>query len=156
MIIRLFEQSDRPRVEEILLENGMNTSLASRQYVAIINDEIVGTGGIIEMGQWSHENCGWLASVAVAKSHKRMGIGKAIVNENIEHAAFCKYEAVWLETYFWNSRFYEKLGFVGVPPKDVPRTIMPWRVNKRTRLMCHKLVSNNRSVSFFGGMVLAS
>lgn len=142
MIVRLFTSADLPRVEEILLENGMNTSLAPRQYVAVAGDDIVGTGGIWPMDRWSTLNSGWLSTVAVAKKHKRTGVGRAVVTANLEHAAFCEYDAVWLETYFWNSRFYESLGFNGVIPNQVPPAVMAWRVNKHCRFMCHPLATS--------------
>lgn len=138
MIVRLYTMDDQSRVEQILLENGMNALLAERQYVAEMDGQIVGTGGIWAMDRWGNDTGGWLASVAVAKSHKRAGIGRAIVTENLEHAAASGYEAVWLETYFWNTRFYESLGFRGVAPSSVPTPIKEWRVNKHCRFMCHR------------------
>jgi N-acetylglutamate synthase-like GNAT family acetyltransferase len=59
----------------------------------------------------------WLNCIAVRKTRLRQGFGKKLVGYFI--ASHCPEHELWLETAFWNKRFYTSLGFVWVPIKDI-------------------------------------
>ncbi len=146
MIVRPFTPADLTDVAVILTMNGMQPDLPVTimsdiqpelcpiYYVAEDEGEIVGGGGMFVIRDVEHP-VGWLASVAVSKARKRSGVGSAIVKANLEHAHRLGYGSMWLETYFWNTKFYESLGFEGIKPPLVPEPIRRWRSQKRCRVM---------------------
>lgn len=75
-------------------------------FVYVENDLVVGCAA---HGRLEGSRRGWLNCVAVRKSHRRRGIGGALVSRHIE--ALPNDHEIWLETLFWNRRFYEGLGF---------------------------------------------
>lgn len=135
MNVRPYRPADNDAVMGILEINGMSRpTLPLIYYVAEEAGEIVGGGGAHIIRDVEHP-VGWLASVAVSKARKRQGVGSAIVRANLDHVARLGYGSMWLETYFWNSKFYESLGFEGIKPPEVPEPIRRWRTQKRCRMM---------------------
>lgn len=115
----------------ILVSNGMKPSLAPVYFVAEVEGRVVGGGGFIR----ASSGCAWLSAVAVAKGCKRQGVGSAVVRRVIQQVRNSALRSLWLETYFWNSKFYESLGFEGVRPGDVPSDLKHYRTNKHCRYM---------------------
>jgi len=133
MKIRYITPGDFSAMDNILNSNGMSGVRDFPPTYLVADDcgEIIGGGGSMKIGN----NTGWLGSVAVAKHRKRTGIGTAIVNANLQIGAERGYGSMWLETYFWNSKFYESLGFEGITPDLVPEQIRVWRTKKHCRFM---------------------
>jgi GNAT superfamily N-acetyltransferase len=125
-------------MDDILNGNGMPLARAfpPTYFVALDRGEVIGGGGYAKI----NPSTGWLASVAVAKHRKRTGVGSAVVAANLRYAAERGMGSMWLETYFWNSRFYESLGFEGIAPALVPARIKEWRTKKHCRFMANTLL----------------
>ncbi|HEX2981491.1 MAG TPA: GNAT family N-acetyltransferase, partial [Anaerolineaceae bacterium] len=73
-------------------------------------DELVGTGALTPAG----ERCGQIVRMSVAKTVRRAGIGRAILNELLERARQLGLRRVILETTeTWNDavQFYLAAGF---------------------------------------------
>jgi N-acetylglutamate synthase-like GNAT family acetyltransferase len=144
LITRHFRPDDFGAVEAILASYSMYPDLplailnkredvSPSYYVAEENGEVIGGGGIFVIkGPFP---VAWLATVAVRKDRKRSGVGRAIVNANLKLAGDRGYGSMWLETFFWNSRFYESLGFEGIKPALLPEKIAAWRSRKNCRVM---------------------
>jgi GNAT superfamily N-acetyltransferase len=75
--------------------------------VAIVNDEIVGTGIAI-----LNENVSWLGTIIVKESHRNKGIGNAITVELIEYSRKKGIESIILTASDMGLPIYKKLGFV--------------------------------------------
>lgn len=133
MQVRLIRPDDYDAMDNILNGNGMPHAreFPPSYFVAVDDGEIVGGGGFFKIGQ----NVGWLAAVAVAKHRKRTGVGSAVVRANLANAGDRGVGSMWLQTYFWNSRFYESLGFDGIIPPLVPDDVKVWRTQKHCRFM---------------------
>lgn len=104
-------------------------------YVAVDADEIVACGGMALFDGFV-----WIASVAVAKSRRRNGLGRLMTEALTARAGAWGVPHAWLETMFWNTRFYEHLGFRGVLVDDVPEHVKVVRGNPRCRFMTKALV----------------
>ena len=98
----------KEQVTEILQAFGMEGyhKIAGRATIMVDYDEkvVYGVGAV--------RSDGWLNCIAVRKGHQRKGIGSKIVRWLIAKSPV---DSLWLETMFWNRRFYESLGFRHVP-----------------------------------------
>ncbi len=101
-----------------------------------IGSPIVACGGMLWM---DHGSAGWLSSVAVARSHRRQGLGSKIVQALVQHAEKALVRELWLETFVWNVRFYVPNGFVHVPVARVPPHVKEWRDNPKTCFLYREL-----------------
>lgn len=143
MLIRRYKDEDFEPVEAILASYNMHPDIPKAlverpelyptYYVAEDEGEIIGGGGMFVIR--GEHPVGWLATVAVKKDRKRSGVGRALVNANLALAAERGYGSMWLETFFWNSKFYESLGFEGIKPVMLPEQIAKWRSRKNCRVM---------------------
>lgn len=95
------------------------------------NDLVVGCAA---HGRLEGSRRGWLNCVAVRKSHRHRGIGSALVRRHIE--ALPRNHEIWLETLFWNRRFYEGLGFEFIRIDEAKKLFetLP-RQNRNTMIM---------------------
>ena len=131
-VIRPGYQSDVPEINRVLLvlSQGQSQLDSPTTFVAEIAGRIEGCAAI-----YSGYGYGWLANVAVEKAQRRTGLGRRLVDACIERALDRELPEVWLETMFWNRRFYEKLGFVFVPVTQVPAAIVSRRRNPKCLMM---------------------
>lgn len=126
--------SDVPEINRVLLvlSKGESELTSPTTFVAEVAGRIQGCAAIYS-DWWSAY--GWLANVAVEKDERRTGLGRRLVDACIERALDRELPEVWLETMFWNRRFYEKLGFVFVPVTQVPAAIVRRRRNPKCLMM---------------------
>lgn len=96
------------QVDAVLSDAGLKGAhrILGECVVYLENDLVIGCAA---HGRLEGSARGWLNCVAVRKSHRRQGIGSALVARHIE--ALPSDHEIWLETIFWNRRFYEGLGF---------------------------------------------
>ncbi len=86
-------------------------------FLAVINEECVGTAALIKMNESTFE----LAKMSVTEKHQGKGIGKKLCQAAIEYAKDKKFKNIFLES---NSKLtpainlYKKLGFRLLPEKE--------------------------------------
>ncbi len=83
----------------------------NKLWVAIEDDEIIGTTGIIEVSK----NHALLKKVYVKESHRGKGIAQQLLNQCLDYARNIGYDYIFLETYHRLERakaFYSKNGFL--------------------------------------------
>lgn len=130
--IRPGYQSDVPEINRVLLvlSKGESELTSPTTFVAEVAGRIQGCAAI-----YSGYGYGWLANVAVEKAQRRTGLGRRLVVACLERALDRELPEVWLETMFWNRRFYEKLGFEFVPISSVPAYLSRRRRNPKCLMM---------------------
>lgn len=86
--------------------------------VALDGDEPVGSASLVESDMATHpELTPWLASVYVAESHRRRGIGSGLVRRIVDEAARLGVDRLWLFT----------------PDQEALYARLGWRVESRER-----------------------
>lgn len=121
-------ESDREQVDALLESSGMALDMrASHVVVAREGTYVVGVAAFHQPTQ----RLGWLTSVAVAKFHRRTGIGRQLVERIADYAETRGCSELWLETMFWNGQFYAALGHQPVQVDAVPEQIKSLRSNLR-------------------------
>jgi predicted GNAT family N-acyltransferase len=75
--------------------------------VGLVGDQIVGAGRLVIIG-----GEGQIAWVAVLPAYRRLGVGRAIMDELLLQADWAGLEVVMLNAQTHARRFYEHLGFV--------------------------------------------
>lgn len=132
MIVRPIERKDFPAIFRILRSNGMKPSAPANYFVAELNGLVVGGAGWVPMDQTTFA---WLCAVVVDKAYKRRGNRHRSGSRSPQNGRQASLEAMWLETYFWNTRFYKSLLFENIKPVHVPSEVYPWRGNKHCQFM---------------------
>jgi N-acetylglutamate synthase-like GNAT family acetyltransferase len=80
-------------------------------WVAMRDGELLGSASLIEHDMAIHlEKTPWLASVFVAPSQRRQGIGTTVVRKVMEHAALYRIPRIYLFT-MDQEAFYRRLGW---------------------------------------------
>jgi N-acetylglutamate synthase-like GNAT family acetyltransferase len=98
------------------------------------NGVILGCGAIIDE-PFSKRH--WLNCVAVRKGFHRRGIGGLILKEIISRLPLG--HEIWLETLFWNRRFYEALAFEFIPIAAAKSELGgERRLRRNTMMMCFR------------------
>lgn len=82
---------------------------------------------------------GRIVSVAVDPSQRRQGMGSRMVQHLCAVAADQGVAELWLDTLFWNIRFYAANGFEHVPVRQVPAEIIPTRINPHCCFMRRRI-----------------
>lgn len=130
---KLFEPAwVQEQVTDILFAYGMGgfDRIKGEAVILRTDDTVYGVGALARASSAD----GWLNCIAIRKGFHRRGYGALIVEYLLATAS----EHVWLETMFWNRRFYESLGFAHVPidkaidvfgldPRTNRRCMMMWR-----------------------------
>jgi GNAT superfamily N-acetyltransferase len=106
---------DARQIAQILSSWNMPNSPKGKVIVYREGDEIIGCASCYHDDQTRFDR--WLNCVAVKKGHQRKGIGKALVGRFIDQ--LLPRHELWLETMFWNRRFYDSLGFVWIPSREI-------------------------------------
>lgn len=135
--IRPFQIDDQERVQNLIMEglaehfNSIDPSLnpdlhdINASYlqqgalflVVELAGELVGTGAMIS----ETENIGRIVRVSVAKSHRRMGIGRLITENLIQAAGQYRFRQIVVETNDdWHDaiRLYQSCGFAEIDHRD--------------------------------------
>jgi N-acetylglutamate synthase-like GNAT family acetyltransferase len=106
----------RDEVDAILSHYGMIgfDRMDGLRVVCMARDtgEVIGVGALNNLSEDA-----WLNCIAVRGDHHRQGIGSDIVTWLINQTT----KTVWLETMFWNRRFYASLGFEHVPIREAEK-----------------------------------
>lgn len=130
----VYSVEDRQEVERILASCNMGSASHCPHMVGLTilhwrlgADRLVACGGVYEISPNIH----WIAHVAVKTNYRKMGLGREIV----QNLCGSNRRTYWLETYFWNRKFYEKLGFEHVPIVDVPDEVALWRATPKCMVM---------------------
>lgn len=125
------------QITEILSCFGMiGWSRVKGQMIAYREGDLILGCAAIAYGESNHTlNC-----VAVRKGYHRRGIGSRLIREIISRLP--NGHEVWLETMFWNRRFYESLGFDFIPIK---RVIEEFGLDPRGQTNTMVMVFRNRS-----------
>lgn len=143
-IVPLLTKTQFDAAGAVLARCGMETrAFPLRMFGAYLDGELVGCGGQFDLT----EDISWLTSVAVLKPYRRSGIGGDLVRAAMEDAARIGSNHMWLETLFWNLKFYRGLGFDHVPAKESPMGILEFRSNKRCSIMTAPLQRYRRTSS---------
>lgn len=91
--------------------NDIAASYAEETFlVAILGNEIVGTGALISRGN----HIGEIVRMSVKAAYRRQGIGRKLLDTLVNHAEECGFEKVILETTStWENavKFYLRYGF---------------------------------------------
>jgi ribosomal protein S18 acetylase RimI-like enzyme len=127
------DRDDRTAISAILGSYSMGgfSDMQGQIVVWRDNDELVGCASC---SFDSARKDAWLNCVAVKSTHRRQGIGKKMVCHFID-TLFPNHD-IWLETAFWNKRFYTSLGFEWIPIKDIGTYyILDPRARKTTMVM---------------------
>ncbi len=121
------------QITEIMMSSsiGSYSDLAGRIVIAYEDDLILGVGASMPYVGPSE----MLNGVAVRKGYWRRGIGSQIIKMLINSAS-PECEVIWLETIFWNRRFYDSLGFGFAPIAEVKKQFdFDPRFNRNTMMM---------------------
>jgi N-acetylglutamate synthase-like GNAT family acetyltransferase len=86
-----------------------------------------------------YDGFAWISAVAVNDLDRRQGHGSTIINALLDIARLEGVKEVWLETMFWNKKFYEPLGFELIRIGDVPPNIKQRRRVSRCCFFVFKL-----------------
>lgn len=84
---------------------------SNKLWIAIENEEIIGTIGIIEVS----EKCAMLKKVYVKEEYRGKGIAQNLLNQCLAYAREKNYDYIFLQTYHRLERaraFYSKNGFI--------------------------------------------
>lgn len=128
LICRNAREADRPGINAILSENNMGTLKVCNpfpQYVAELDGELSGTGGF----GTPFSDSTWLHTIATKKRHHRKGVGRAIVEANLQLAADQGIEQIFLGTRFHNIEFYRKFGFAVIEKRNIGDPIARLRLS---------------------------
>lgn len=130
---RPLEETDENllQVDAILSRYGMvgHEHMTGTKLMCISREtgEIVAVGGLNDLSEDA-----WLNCIAVRGDHHRQGIGSDIVKWLLNQTT----KTVWLETMFWNRRFYASLGFEHVPIREAEKLFeFEPRCQKNTMVM---------------------
>lgn len=130
-IIRPGALGDLDDINRLLLVLDENPSLNTpTTFVAEIGGRVQGCASV-----YVGITFGWLANVVIDRPLRRSGIGTRLVEACVERALDRRLPDIWLETMFWNRRFYEKLGFNFVPIREVPGLVRSRRRNPKCLMM---------------------
>jgi predicted N-acetyltransferase YhbS len=102
----------RSRVEiEVQLRNNLNRDLLPITFIASKGNPVIGTVSLDASDLPSHDHLSpWLASLYVVPSHRRVGVGRALIKHLV---AFAKSRGI-STVYLWtpgSTEFYERLGW---------------------------------------------
>lgn len=134
MIDQVRSADDYAAIDAILHSWNMQGSERIKGKLIVYRDgeEIVGCASCYHPDATRFDR--WLNAVAVKRGRQRQGIGKALVKHFIDE--LLPRHELWLETMFWNRRFYEAIGFNWIPAKEIPNHFgFDPRQSKRTLLM---------------------
>jgi N-acetylglutamate synthase-like GNAT family acetyltransferase len=113
--------------DALLADFGMR-NIQGHAVCATDGRSLLGVGAIVYKDE---TQSAWLNCVAVRKGYHRRGLGTRIVQWCVDNS---RPHDVWLETMFWNRRFYESLGFAHVPVGEA-RALFGNEVRRRRNTM---------------------
>lgn len=106
------------QINEILraYKLGEFSTMAGKVIACRDGSEIVGCAAIAP--EWTQGvTRWWLNGVAVRRDRRRQGIGKELIATFTERCP--PRDQIWLETLFWNRRFYTSCGFTFQPIRAI-------------------------------------